>query len=111
MKLEVHERLALLTLLPNEGDYAALKTIRRAKEMLSFTKEEMEFYEIKSVPGADGRPQTQWSSAKAAEAVKDCPVDEYTMNVIRDKLADLNKRKKLNEPLMSIYEKFVIAYQ
>ena len=44
MRLEVHERLALLTLLPSEGDYSALKTIRRAKEMLSFTPEEMEFY-------------------------------------------------------------------
>ena len=111
MKLEVHERLALLTLLPNEGDYAALKTIRRAREMISFTPGEMEFYEIKSVTGPDGRPQTQWSSAKAAEAVKDCPVDEYTMNVIRDKLADLNKRKKLTEQYMSVYDKFVIAYR
>ena len=45
MKLEVHERLALLTLFPKDGDYAALKTFRRAKEMLSFTPEEMKFYE------------------------------------------------------------------
>ena len=35
MKLEVHERLALLQLLPASGDYAALKTIRRAKEMIT----------------------------------------------------------------------------
>src|SRR3990167_591510 len=111
MRLEVHERLALLTLLPAEGDYAALKTIRRAKEMLSFTPDEMNFYEIKNVPGADGKLQTQWSSAKAAEEIKDCPVDEYTMNVIRDRLADLSKRKKLTEQYMSVYEKFVVAYK
>ena len=111
MRLEVHERLALLTLLPSEGDYSALKTIRRAKEMLSFTPEEMQFYEIKTVPGADGRPQTQWSTAKAAEAIKDCPVDEYTMNLVRDKLSELNKKHKLTEQYMSIYDKFVVAYQ
>ena len=111
MKLEVHERLALLPLLPAEGDYAALKVIRRAKEMISFTQEEVDFYEIKTVPGADGRPQTQWSSAKAAEAIKDVPVDEYIVNLIRDKLADLNKRHKLTEQFMSIYDKFVVAYR
>jgi|SRR3990172_2340555 len=111
MRLEVHERLALLTLLPTEGDYAALKTIRRAREMISFTPDEINFYEIKIVPGADGKPQTQWNTAKAGEAIKDCPVDEYTVNVIRDKLSDLNKRKKLTDQYMSIYEKFVVDYR
>ena len=111
MKLEVHERLSLLALLPKEGDYAALQTLRRAREMLSFTPEEVAFYEIKNVPGADGVPQTQWSTAKAAEKVKDCPVDEYTMNVIREKLAEMSKKKKLTEQYMSVYEKFVIAYK
>ena len=111
MKLEVHERLALLTLLPAEGDYAALKVIRRAKEMISFTQEEVDFYEIKTVPGADGRPQMQWSTAKAAEAIKDVPVDEYIVNLIRDKLSDLNKKHKLTEQYMSVYDKFVVAYR
>ena len=111
MRLEVHERLALLTLLPKEGDYAGLKTLRRAREMISFTPDEVTFYEIKSVPGADGRPQTQWNGGKAAEAIKDCPVDEYTMNVIREKLADMSKKKKLTEEFMSVYEKFVVDYR
>jgi|SRR3990167_1177009 len=111
MRLEVHERLALLTLLPSEGDYSALKTIRRAKEMLSFTPEEMEFYEIKNVVGSDGKMQTQWSTAKASEAIKDCPVDEFTMNLVRDKLSELNKKHKLTEQYMSIYDKFVVAYR
>lgn len=110
MRLEVHERLALLTLLPGEGDYAALKTIRRAREMLSFSPEEMTFYEIKSAVGADGKPQTNWSSRKAAEAVKDVPVDEYTVNVIREKLAAMNKTRKLTEQYMSVYEKFILDY-
>jgi len=111
MKLQVHERLALLALLPKEGDYAALKTIRRAREMLSFTADEMKFYEITSTVDAAGKPQAHWSAKKDAEAILDAPVDEYTTNVIRDKLAALNKQKKLTEEYMSIYEKFVVDYR
>lgn len=111
MKLEVHERLALLTLLPKEGDYAALKTIRRAREMLSFTPDEIKFYEMSTSLDAAGKPQTHWSAVKNAEAILDAPIDEYTTNVIRDKLAALNKAKKLTEEHMSIYEKFVVDYK
>ena len=111
MKLEVHERIALLGLLPKEGDYAAMKTIRRAKEILSFTPEEIKFYELTSRPGPDGKPQTAWSTQKATEQVKDVPIDEYTTQLIRDSLADLNKKRKLTEEYMSLYEKFVVMYQ
>ena len=111
MKLEVHERIALIGLLPVKGDSAALKTLRRAREMLSFTPEEQKFYELKTIAGADGKPQTQWSAAKAAEQIKDCPVDEYTANVIRDKLAEMNKKRELTEQFMSVYEKFVVDYK
>jgi hypothetical protein len=111
MKLEVHERLTLLTLLPKEGDYAALKTIRRAREMLSFTPAEVEFYQMTTGTAPDGTPQTHWNTAKAAEAVKDCPVDEYTTNLLRDRLAELSRKKKLTEQYMSVYEKFVLDYK
>jgi len=111
MKLEVHERIALLGMLPKEGDYAALKTIRRAKEMLSFTPEELEFYELRSNVGPDGKSQVNWNKDKASQQVKDVPVDEYTMNVIRNALAELDRKRKLTEEHMSIYEKFVVMYR
>lgn len=111
MRLEVHERIALLTLLPSKGDYAGLKTLRRAREMLSFTPEEIKFYKIENVPGPNGGSQTQWNLAKAAEAIKDCPVDEYTVSVVRERLAQMSTDKVLTEQFMSIYEKFVIDYR
>ena len=110
MKLEVHERLALLTLFPKDGDYAALKTFRRAFEMLSFTPEDMKFYEFVGGIGQDGKPVTNWNSTKAAEAVKDCPIDEFTTDYLRNKLSEMQNKKKLSEDFLSIYEKFVIAY-
>jgi hypothetical protein len=111
MRLEVHERLALLNILPKEGDYAALKTIRRAREMISFTPEEIKLYGLNSGVGADGKPQTSWDTKKAAENIKDCPIDEYTINVIRDALQEISKKKKLTDEYYSLYEKFIIMYQ
>lgn len=110
MKLEVHERIALLNILPKEGDYAALKTLRRAREMLSFTPEEIKLYEITSSVGANGIPQTSWSSQKAAENIKDCPVDEYTTNLIRESLQTMSKKHKLTDEYYSLYEKFIVMY-
>jgi hypothetical protein len=111
MKLEVHERLALLNILPKEGDYAALKTIRRNREGISFTPEEIAFYELVSQPNAAGTMQTTWNSTRAAEKVKDVPLDEYTTNVIRDKLQEMSKKHKLTDEYFSLFEKFVVMYQ
>ena len=110
MKLDVRERMTLVTLLPDKGDYSALKTIRRAREMLSFTPEEVDFFEIKSEV-VNGVTQTKWDPEKNAKNVKDCPVDEYTTSLLRDKLAEMNRNGDLTERYMSIYEKFVIAYK
>ena len=111
MKLEVHERIALLQLLPTEGGYAGLKSLRRAREMISFTKDEIDFYEINSGTGADGSPFTNWNPTKAMEQVKDVPVDEYVTDIIRNALVGLERKKKLTDQTMSLYEKFVVMYQ
>lgn len=110
MILEVHERLALLQLLPNESDYKALKTIRRAKEMLSFTPEEQKILEMKNTV-VDGKPQLTWNAGKVNEIAKDVPIDEYITNLFRVALAELNNKGKLTEQTMSLYEKFVVMYQ
>ena len=111
MKLEVHERIALLQLLPTEGDYAGLKSIRRAREMISFDQKEIDFYEITSGVGTDGNSFTNWSPAKAQEQIKDVPVDEFVTNLIRKALADLERKHKLTEQTISLYEKLVVLYQ
>ena len=111
MKLEVHERIGLVGLLPKEGGYEALKAIRVARESLSFTPDEIEFYQIKSVVGENGIPVTNWNAGKAAEQIKDIPVSEYITSLFRKKLAEIEKQGKLNDNLMSLYDKFVVIYQ
>lgn len=110
MKLEVHERIALMGLLPKEGNYAALTSIRRAREAISFSPDEVAFYKLRVEDGPGGQKQTAWDPQKATEAVKDVPIEEYIMSEIRNKLAELNKKGKLTEELYSLYEKFVVLY-
>ena len=106
MKLEVHERFALLALLPKEGTYEALGAIRRARETISFTSDEVEFYEIKTVDG-----KIEWSTAKATEQIAEIPIEKYIMGILRTELSDISSKKKLTEAQMSIFDKFVVIYQ
>ena len=105
MLLEVQERLALLELLPREGDFAAIKTIRRAREMIDFTPEErmaLKFEQKGTV--------LVWDIPKGIELIRDIPVDEWTSNKIRDTLINVSNEQKLTDMHFTLYEKFVVNY-
>jgi hypothetical protein len=110
MQLDVRERISLGTLLQElsqKGDYAGLKTLRRAKDMVSFSPDEVKLYELKEV----APNQWNWNGEAAAKNVKDVPVDEFTTNLVRSRLAELNQDHEILEQYLSLYEKFVIAYK
>lgn len=107
MKLELHERIALLQLLPQQGSYAELKAIRKAREIFSINQEEKEFFEIVEDPPGSFR----WNAAKASQKVMDAPIEQYIMEIVRKKLADMEHNHKLTNDYISLYEKFVIAYR
>ncbi len=110
MLLDINERVELIKLLPSEGTYAALKSLRVAREIFSPTAEEITATEMVSGYGADGKPFTNWNPQRASQIIKDIPVEKYIAGVIRDKLAALNKQQKLTQAQFSIYEKFVVDY-
>ena len=106
MKLEIHERLALLELLPKTGDYVALKTIRRAREMIGLTPEEqkkLNFHEIE----IEGQAKIAWDREVAREMGVDVPIDEWTTDKIREILVELNKQEEIADRTFTLYEKFV----
>jgi len=60
MKLTFKERLGLASVLPEQGTFGTLRTVRKLREALEFTDEEVEKYKLHavSVPG-----NTIWSWA------------------------------------------------
>src|SRR5512138_945368 len=108
MLLTISERLMLMDILPQTGDYASLKTITKARLNLSFSALEIKNFGIRQVT-ENGVPQVTWDREKETEV--DVPVDEYTISVIKQTLIGLNEKHELNVNLLTLFEKFVIDYE
>ena len=106
MILEVHERLKLLDLLPQEGHYAELKDMRKHREMFSFTEDELKRLQFRNEGGA-----LAWDNKGGQEVVKDIPISEFVTSTLRNTLARMEMEGKLTDETFSLYEKFVVAYQ
>ena len=109
MELNVPERLVLLDLLPKEGRYADIVTIRRARGLLALTLEETKAIDYKE-ENVGGQYLAYFDQQKATELIVDTPVDAWTTNTIEVALAKLEKESKMSEKYASLYEKFIVNY-
>lgn len=105
MKLLIKERFLLLEYLPKTGDFAALKEMRRAREALSFTGDELAKFEITN--SADGL--VTWIN-EGNSYDKDIPLTAWVTTKIQELLRDKNVKHVLEERDYSLYEKFIVAY-
>jgi len=99
MKLTVHERLIVPTLLPDKEDFLTLRILRKLKEDLSFTEEEHKKFKIK----VEGQ-QIFWDPKSPA---KDIEFGDIATKLITEKLKSMNEKKELTNDHISLYEKFV----
>ena len=106
MILTVHERLALLEMLPTENTFAGITYIYRSKLHLSLTTEEMEELEVVYESG-----MVQWNQEKALSMDKDIPFGEWMVNTIRGILMKRDKASEITEREMARCEKFVMDYE
>jgi hypothetical protein len=104
MKLALMERLVALELLPKEDDWAGMKEVRKAREILAFSDEELKKFEITQEGG-----YVKWNSDGQAYLV-DLPLSEWITTKIQSSLRQKNAEKKLTERDMPIYQKFIIDY-
>ena len=102
MELSVLDRLLILNILPEEGNVITLKMIRDIKELVGFNAEEVGFLKFE-YPGGGVRWDPEY---KDYTVEVDLPgaFREY----IKERLMDLNKKEKLHEEHISIYDKFVV---
>ncbi len=105
MNLLIAERLILRELLPKEHDYAGLKELRRAHELLALTPKEIDAFKVTQYEGG----MIKWSD-EGNIYLADIPLSEWVTTIIQEELRERNKKRKLTEREFSLYEKFIVAY-
>lgn len=100
MELSVRERLILLNSLPQHGNMADLKVIRKLQESLSFSEDEHKKFKF----AQDGET-VRWDDN--VEQGAEIEIGEKANDIIVKALADLNKQNKLTIDHLDLYEKFV----
>jgi hypothetical protein len=104
--LSILERLLILNLLPGENDIITLRLVRKLKEQLGFTDEELLAINMRNEQDGN-RTTTKWDNDKAVD--KEFELSEKAVDIIRDALKNLDKIKKLTENHISLYTKIVEA--
>ena len=130
MNLNVLERLALLEVLPREGDFVTLKLVRKLRESLSFSEAEIAQIDFnqnwkcpkcqKEVSSPDA-PKCEcdsymaatgsmtWDAGKGEKVLKEIHMGEKMLTMCVTTLKKLDSEKKLTESFFSLYEKFIKA--
>ncbi|MCJ7743299.1 MAG: hypothetical protein MUO99_01895 [Dehalococcoidales bacterium] len=128
MQLNVLERLALLEVVPKEGDFITLKLVRKLREALSFSESEISQIDFNmnwkcpkcqreqsavSAPKCEcGSYMTTsgsmtWDAEKGEKVLKEIHMGEKMMSMCVDALKKLDTDKKLTENFVSLFEKVI----
>lgn len=100
MNLSVFERLMLFHILPREGDFVTLKTVRKLREALSLSEDEQ-----KEINFQAGNEQGAFTWDKQVD--KEIAIGEKALDIIASRLKELNKQKKLKMEHFALYERFI----
>lgn len=107
MILTVFERANLLNVLPREGNFVTLKTIRKLREALALTEDEI----AKWQPKFSENGRMEWRIAddggKPIPQEAEIEIGEQGKEIIRTALKKLNDSNVLKDEHYTLYEKFV----
>ncbi len=102
IKLDVMERIVLFNILPKEGNFMTLKTLRQLKEEVGLDPKEIKEIKIKN---DTEKGSVTWDTTK--DPHKEIEINREAKKIIVDTLEKLDKDGKLNDQHISLYEKFV----
>ena len=111
MLFSPEERILLLNILPPaEGSMIFLRSVRRLRECLAFSEEEIKDWSImaRSLP-ARGFSTFSWDTAKAIPV--EIEVTDNAASYIEKCLIDADSRGRLHEGLIRVYDSFVVLNQ
>ncbi len=105
MKLFILERIVILDILPREGNFLTLKSIRELRESLGFKDSEAKKFGIVATVGQNGGTDYSWE----ADEEVNITMNEAKISLIREVLRTRDASNILQENEYSIYEKFVVT--
>lgn len=101
MKLSITERIALLGVLPKEGNAVTLKLVRELRGDLSFSEDEIKRFSMEI--SADG--SVRWDADSAED--REYSFGDTTKGIISDSLRRSESQKQLPLTLLSLYERLI----
>lgn len=112
MEFTASERIHLGSILPGEGDFTALKTIRKLQEDLSLSdkdREEISFVHTKVLDPVSGEmvPSGRVEWDEDATLVKKIKIGDYANAVIVEALKKLSRDGHLRLEHFDLYVRFV----
>lgn len=99
MELGILDRVTLLNILPVEGDVVTVRLLKKLREDLGFTEQEIKEHKISS---AESRVMWEETGYKA-----DISIGEKATDIIKDAFKKLDREKKLREEMLPLYETFM----
>ena len=100
-KLNVPERLAILSILPKENTFINIKIINEALSNIDFGDEEATELEVKQVG------ENVSFNKQKGDLEKPIEIGERAYSIICESLEKLDKEKKLSQLHFTIYKKFI----
>lgn len=100
MELSILERMVLLQLLPDKGEYTTLKIVRVKREEMSFSEKELAEHNFRV---EDDRHKWDGDSTIEVEFAG------RVRKLVIEALEKLNDDKELEDSHISLYEKFGLA--
>ncbi len=100
MKLNVLERVMLMGILPQSFNFADYRILNELKTVASFSEKEM-----KELGMTQAEDKVNWKVTDSPD--KEIVVGERATEIIVVALKKLDSEERLNEQLISLYEKFI----
>lgn len=105
LELDLPERIALLGILPHEGNIITLRLIKELQINVGFTEKEIKHFGLKEELKGSTQSIT-WNPEKASEK-KEIEFGEVATALVVSRLKQLDSQGKLHIGMMPLYEKFV----
>lgn len=100
MLLTISERMGVLSILPQQGNFATMKILTKLRDDLGFDESEVAAANISQVGD-----QTHWDPQKAIE--KEIEIGDTARGIIVAGLKALDDKGQITALTMSLYERFI----